>query len=126
MEAKNAATRYKQILNSLAELKSSTENLLTLCHKATANPAQAQSQRAEISRQATLSVRLVEELASIAADETLLREYKKHTAALESLVKKVTEAQSAEQLSKLEEESSSVVGAWSEAVENLIRRLLAN
>ena len=68
---------------------------------------------------------LVEELASIAADETLLQEYKKTTANLEALVKKITEAQSADQLKEFEEESPSVVNAWSESVEKLIRRLLA-
>ena len=119
-------SQHQQVLNSLTELKKNTENLLAICRQTAANPAQSQAKREEISQKATLSISLVEELASIAKDETLLQEYKKCTADLELLVKEVTEAQSAEQLSKLEKDSSSIVSAWSEAVEKLIRRLLAN
>lgn len=125
MEANNTASQHKKVLTSLTELKNSTETLLTICRQAAANPLEAQANRAEISRKAALSVGLVEELASIAADETLLQEYKKTTANLEALVKKITEAQSADQLKEFEEESPSVVNAWSESVEKLIRRLLA-
>ncbi len=125
MEANNTASQHQKVLTSLTELKNSTETLLTICRQAAANPLEAQANRAEISRKAALSVGLVEELASIAADETLLQEYKKTTANLEALVKKITEAQSADQLKEFEEESPSVVNAWSESVEKLIRRLLA-
>ena len=125
MEVSNIASQHQKVLSNLTELKNSTENLLAICRQAAANPLEAQANRAEISRKASLSVGLVEELASIVADETLLQEYKKSTASLEVLVKKITEAQSAEQLKKLEEESPSVVSAWSESVEKLIRRLLA-
>lgn len=125
MEANNTASQHQKVLNSLTELKNSTETLLAICRQAAANPAEAQANRAEISRKAALSVGLVEELASIVADETLLQEYKKSTANLEALVKKNTEAQSAEQLKELEKESPSIVNAWSESVEKLIRRLLA-
>lgn len=125
MEANNNASQHQKVLNSLTELKNSTETLLAICRQAAVNPAEAQANRAEISRKAALSVGLVEELASIVADETLLQEYKKSTANLEALVKKITEAQSAEQLKELEKESPSIVNAWSESVEKLIRRLLA-
>lgn len=125
MESHTLSQRQK-VLDSLNELKNSTESLLIICRQAAANPDQAQSKRTEISQKASLSVRLVEDLASIAADKTLLQEYKKCTTDLEILVKKITEAQDAEQLSKLEEESPSTVNAWSEAVEKLISRLLAN
>lgn len=126
MEAQNTVSHHQKVLSDLTELKNSAETLLAMCRQAAANPAQTQANRVEISRKAALSVSLVEELASTVADETLLQEYKKCTANLENLVKRITEAQNAEQLNLLEKESSSVVSAWSEAVEKLIRRLLAN
>ncbi len=126
MEAQHTISQHQKVLSNLNELKNSAETLLAMCRQAATNPAEAQANRVEISRKAALSVGLVEELASIVADETLLQEYKKCTANLENLVKKITEAQNAEQLNLLEKESSSIVSAWSEAVEKLIRRLLAN
>lgn len=124
MEAKNTLSQHQKVLNSLTELKESTETLLAICRQAATTPSQ--TDRAEISRKAALSVALVEELASITADTTLLQEYKKRTADLESLVRKITEAQSTDQLDLLAQESSSIVNAWSQSVEKLIRRLLAN